>query len=309
MERERVKEQERVKKEEERKKRDEAKEQERVKKEQELAKKAEEKKKREDERLKKEEEKRKQQEEKDRERQKAEEKRAKQASSFTKFFLKSPAPTKVKTLTVVEQPTFQRKTSGSLSSSGGDVESDKENSNDVPSQQDHTDRSNRMKTEVIEPSDDKADIQIVCIKKPEAEKFSPFPFQIKSNMAVAPLIRRNPLNGSEREYLEKVMEAMGLNNDESGSICFLSDLTQRAKMKQLRKSGRTLIQEDEEEEEETDKDIKIIMQDVIRPSEGCVRYRKKLLQFWDNRRPAYWGTWKRKATRVKAVKPLAKETV
>jgi len=40
---------------------------------------------------------------------------------------------------------------------------------------------------------------------------------------------------------------------------------------------------------------------------GCVQWRMKLLQFHENRRPAYWGTWKKKAKRVTARKPFIKE--
>lgn len=280
-----------------------------------MAKKNEEKKKKEDERLRILEEKRKQQEDQEREKQRKEEKIAKQANMFSMFFQKSPAATKVKTLKV-EQPQAFSGGKRTSESSSGDPESDKENSSDA-----HSSKENRMRTEIVAPTDDDdEDVQIVLVKKPEVASFSPLEFQIKSNMAVAPILRRNPLNESEREYLKKLMDGTenSLKNGAATSSgedvknplmnTYLSDLVQRCKRKELRKFGRTVIV-DNTEEEETDKDVELVMEDVIRPNEGYVKFRMKLLQFDKNRRPAYWGTWKRQAKSVKPVKPWAKEEV
>jgi chromatin assembly factor 1 subunit A len=317
LERERQKENERLKKEEERKKREEVKEQERLKKEEELAKRAEEKKKKDDERLKKEDEKRKQLEEKEKERQKQKEKEEKQASVFSKFFHKSPATIKkVKTLSVGQTSSSSSKLRFP-SGSSVDTESDKENSNDVTSPE-----KDRIKTEVIEAIDDNADIQIVLIRKPECAKFSPMPFQIKSNMAVAPLIRRAPLSETERDYLQVLMQTPQMTSDENQEEAegdgtqpppqqlnkWRLNFIERVKRKEIRQTGRTTILDDQEDEGK-DADVTIVMADVIRPSEGYARYRMKLLQFDENRRPAYWGTWKKKSLNIKPTNPWTKEKV
>merc|ERR1712096_71069 len=37
------------------------------------------------------------------------------------------------------------------------------------------------------------------------------------------------------------------------------------------------------------------------------QHKAKLLQFHDNQRPAYWGTWRKKSTQVTARKPFGQD--
>jgi chromatin assembly factor 1 subunit A len=301
LEKEHLKEQERLKKEEQ-------KEQERLKREEEAAKKAEEKRKKEEERvkkeeerLKKEEEKKKALEEKEKERLRLEEKKAKQAQHFTKFFQKSPATNKPRTLTVGGvRPT-------------PDVESDKEN-------KDKTDNSN-SNGENSAPSDstnctiDKAeksegndgDLKVVFIKKAEASLFCPMPFEIKSNMAVAPLVRRDALSPMEKNTVDKCLKTSTEKvsevefSKEPSDTDGRSDFLERCRRKQSRKTGRTRL--------DLEVDVRVIIQDVIEPCIELKRFRKKLLHFHDNRRPAYWGTWKKPNKVVSGRRPFVKEKV
>lgn len=40
---------------------------------------------------------------------------------------------------------------------------------------------------------------------------------------------------------------------------------------------------------------------------NCKRMRAKLLQFCENRRPAYWGTWSKKSKSVNPRRPFGKD--
>lgn len=51
----------------------------------------------------------------------------------------------------------------------------------------------------------------------------------------------------------------------------------------------------------TSKDVKTIVREVRR------RTRSKLLQFCENRRPAYWGTWSKTSDSVGPRRPFGKE--
>jgi len=151
------------------------------------------------------------------------------------------------------------------------------------------------------------------IKEPESETsvgaaesvknsvlFNPLPFQMKTDMAVAPLCRRK-LSDEERGVLDGLFdEGRQCSESDVSNVWFAS-----VKKMQGRKYGRTdVIKEspdiqimDESDESSNSKPL------------GCFKWRMKLLQFEENRRPAYWGTWKRKSKRVNARKPFTREEV
>ncbi len=61
------------------------------------------------------------------------------------------------------------------------------------------------------------------------------------------------------------------------------------------------IDEDEAEAPINNEDIVTIVHPVRR------RMRPKLVQFWENRRPAYWGTWRKLSYSVGPRRPFGKE--
>jgi hypothetical protein len=61
------------------------------------------------------------------------------------------------------------------------------------------------------------------------------------------------------------------------------------------------IDEDEAEAPINNETIVTIVHPVRR------RMRPKLVQFWENRRPAYWGTWRKSSNTVGPRRPFGKE--
>lgn len=49
--------------------------------------------------------------------------------------------------------------------------------------------------------------------------------------------------------------------------------------------------------------------DVVQPNSVVEHHRPKLLFFKENRRPPYWGTWRKRSISIKARRPFAKDTV
>ncbi|NXU47616.1 CAF1A factor, partial [Turnix velox] len=121
------------------------------------------------------------------------------------------------------------------------------------------------------------------------------PFEIKENMVLAPLCRI-ALDPDFLEQLDKLLHAQ--NSDAS----FLRDL----KCRKPRKTGPTFV----------NKSADIVNSDVVVvdncktddvPERGKFG-RMKLLQFCENHRPAYWGTWNRKTTLIRPRNPWSKDS-
>ncbi|XP_061871195.1 chromatin assembly factor 1 subunit A isoform X2 [Colius striatus] len=121
------------------------------------------------------------------------------------------------------------------------------------------------------------------------------PFEIKENMVLAPLCRI-ALDPDFLEHLDKLLHAQ---NTEAS---FLRDL----KCRKPRKTGPTFVRNS------TD----IINSDVVVvdncktdavPERGKFG-RMKLLQFCENHRPAYWGTWNKETTLIHPRNPWAKDS-
>lgn len=133
--------------------------------------------------------------------------------------------------------------------------------------------------------------------------FNPLPFQIKTDMAVAPLCRRT-LSEGERNILDLCFREPSTCSDAqlNSSSAYLMSI----KKGKGRNYGRTEIILRESPE------IQVLDEEEARNSKpigGCLKWRMKLLQFEENRRPAYWGTWKRKAVKVTPRRPFIKEKV
>ncbi|KFQ32556.1 Chromatin assembly factor 1 subunit A, partial [Merops nubicus] len=122
------------------------------------------------------------------------------------------------------------------------------------------------------------------------------PFEIKENMVLAPLCRI-ALDPDFLDQLDKLLHAQ--NSD----ISFLRDL----KWRKPRKSGPTFVNNSTDT---VNSDVVVVVDncktDAV-PERGKFG-RMKLLQFCENHRPAYWGTWNKKTTVISPRNPWSKDT-
>ncbi|NWZ87401.1 CAF1A factor, partial [Poecile atricapillus] len=121
------------------------------------------------------------------------------------------------------------------------------------------------------------------------------PFEIKENMVLAPLSRIS-LDPDDLEQLDKLLRAQ--NSDGS----FLRDL----KCRKPRKTGPTLVSDSNDS---VNSDVVVVdscQADAVPEREKFGRM--KLLQFSENHRPAYWGTWNKRTALIRARNPWAKDT-
>ena len=139
--------------------------------------------------------------------------------------------------------------------------------------------------------------------------FCPMMFEVKRDMALAPICRRKLSNADVATFDQLVLRKSDSNDMKVDDGVPKNQKLEKDYLKQLknkggRKSGRTEMSTD-------GGDVEIIAHAVIEnPKEqGLVKWRYKLLQFHENQRPAYWGTWKRIPNIVKARKPFAHEKV
>ncbi|XP_030322058.1 chromatin assembly factor 1 subunit A [Calypte anna] len=121
------------------------------------------------------------------------------------------------------------------------------------------------------------------------------PFEIKENMVLAPLCRI-ALDPDFLEQLDKLLHAQ--NSD----ISFLRDL----KCRKPRKTGPTFVRNSTDI---VNSDVVVV--DNCKPDSVPERGRfgrMKLLQFCENHRPAYWGTWNKKTSVIHPRNPWSKDT-
>ncbi|XP_017689105.1 PREDICTED: chromatin assembly factor 1 subunit A, partial [Lepidothrix coronata] len=121
------------------------------------------------------------------------------------------------------------------------------------------------------------------------------PFEIKENMVLAPLSRVPP-DPDSLEQLDKLLPA------QNGEVSFLRDL----KCRKPRKSGPTWVRNSNDT---VNSDVVVVdncQRDGVPEREKFGRM--KLLQFSENHRPAYWGTWNKSTTLIRARNPWAKDT-
>ena len=319
------KEQERLKREEEKRQRDEEKKRKDEEREQERLKKEEEKRKRDEEKRKKEEERLKRELEKKQAQEKIEEEKQKQANFMSKFLQFTPTSKKTPNATALGTPNEGQNT-GVESSSKTKTRTTPE----VIDLENETPKSTLGKNLLARfnssaHADKKGDIT-----------FSPMPFQVKMGMALAPSFRR-ALTPEERTQLDQTLttglsteeseaeapatgDKMNVDGDTPSTAKLLNgdagtpapNYLQELKRRPPRRSGKTAVKHNnattnQEDEIEVAYDKSINEVPVIEPP--LVEYHFKLLQFVENRRPAYWGTWKTKAKKVAARRPFSHEEV
>ncbi|NWT62106.1 CAF1A factor, partial [Erythrocercus mccallii] len=121
------------------------------------------------------------------------------------------------------------------------------------------------------------------------------PFEIKENMVLAPLSRVT-LDPDYLEQLDKLLHA------QNGEVSFLRDL----KCRKPRKTGPTLVSDSSDS---VNSDVVVVdncQTDAVPEREKFGRM--KLLQFSENHRPAYWGTWNKRTSLIRARNPWSKDT-
>ncbi|XP_051495695.1 chromatin assembly factor 1 subunit A isoform X2 [Apus apus] len=121
------------------------------------------------------------------------------------------------------------------------------------------------------------------------------PFEIKENMVLAPLCRV-ALDPDLLEQLDKLL--CGQNSEDS----FLRDL----KCRKPRKTGPTFVSSSTDI---VNSDVVVV--DNCKPDAVPERGkfgRMKLLQFCENHRPAYWGTWNKKTSVIHPRNPWSKDS-
>ncbi|KAM9516042.1 chromatin assembly factor 1 subunit A [Guaruba guarouba] len=121
------------------------------------------------------------------------------------------------------------------------------------------------------------------------------PFEIKENMVLAPLCRI-ALDPDFLEQLDKLLHA------QNSEVSFLRDL----KCRKPRKTGPTFVKNSTDI---VNSDVVVVdncKTDAV-PERGKFG-RMKLLQFCENHRPAYWGTWNKKTTMIHPRNPWSKDS-
>ncbi|NWR44472.1 CAF1A factor, partial [Regulus satrapa] len=121
------------------------------------------------------------------------------------------------------------------------------------------------------------------------------PFEIKENMVLAPLNRV----ALDPDYLEQLDELLRAQN---GEVSFLREL----KCRKPRKTGPTLVSDSSDS---VNSDVVVVdncQTDAVPEREKFGRM--KLLQFSENHRPAYWGTWNKRTSLIRARNPWSKDT-
>ncbi|XP_074894169.1 chromatin assembly factor 1 subunit A [Buteo buteo] len=121
------------------------------------------------------------------------------------------------------------------------------------------------------------------------------PFEIKENMVLAPLCRI-ALDPDFLDQLDKLLRA------QNSEVSFLRDL----KCRKPRKTGPTFVSNSTDV---VNSDVVVVdncKTDAV-PERGKFG-RMKLLQFCENHRPAYWGTWNKKTTMIRPRNPWSKDS-
>ncbi|CAK9804527.1 Chromatin assembly factor 1 subunit A [Anthophora plagiata] len=126
------------------------------------------------------------------------------------------------------------------------------------------------------------------------------PFEVKADMKVAPVCRRI-LSEQDKLSLDETCN----EGNRSKSDLYLSEIKDKKIIP--RKSSRTWPLEAKDEviilDEENDGSCDIVNEDV-----SVEKRRPKLLQFCENQRPPYWGTWRKRSGNIHPRRPFSKDS-
>lgn len=129
------------------------------------------------------------------------------------------------------------------------------------------------------------------------------PFRVKENMKIAPLVRK-PFDSDAKDKLDEILKIKSFSTK-------LSDMwVNEIKSPNYKKgrNGRTWIPNLEE-------DIMIVEDELgeaaddIDLSQPKQTYRAKFLAFNENRRPPYYGTWRKRSTKINPRRPFESDKI
>ncbi|KAG7197927.1 hypothetical protein KM043_016164 [Ampulex compressa] len=127
------------------------------------------------------------------------------------------------------------------------------------------------------------------------------PFEVKADMKVAPICRR-VISDKEKSLLDERCH----KGNAIRSELYIAEI--KNKKFELRKSTKTWPLEAKDEvivvDEENDD-----TSNIVDETHDTEKQRPKLLQFAENRRPPYWGTWRKQSSCVQSRRPFSKDTV
>ncbi|XP_073542456.1 chromatin assembly factor 1 subunit A isoform X2 [Phyllobates terribilis] len=134
------------------------------------------------------------------------------------------------------------------------------------------------------------------------------PFEIKKNMAVAPLCRVE-FEQESSDQLDKLLL------DQDSESLFLMEIKGRKprRMGQTRTPHLPNLTSETEDVQILENTDEAIQENIIVEKRSMLERRKlgkmKLFQFCENYRPAYWGTWNRSSAVINPRKPWAQDTL
>ncbi|XP_045465652.1 chromatin assembly factor 1 subunit A isoform X2 [Harmonia axyridis] len=134
-------------------------------------------------------------------------------------------------------------------------------------------------------------------KKNEETTSAFMPFEVKCDMKLPPP-RREPLTTDEKKLLEKLIQ----HNETQYS--YIKDL--KKSKSNIRRCPRTWVNKDSDEVIIIEDEI-LLGETICEEQPKSEKMRVKLLQFHENQRPAYYGTWRKKSKNIRGRKPWGKE--
>lgn len=139
-----------------------------------------------------------------------------------------------------------------------------------------------------------------CIEDENTTEIKNFmPFEIKADMKIAPVCRRI-LEEQEKLLLD---EKTNKGNTEISNL-YLNEIKDKKIVP--RKSFKTWPLEAKDDiillDEENEGSSNIVNQDIV-----VEKQRPKLLQFSENLRPPYWGTWRKRSKNINPRRPFSKD--
>ncbi|CAH0588089.1 unnamed protein product [Chrysodeixis includens] len=149
---------------------------------------------------------------------------------------------------------------------------------------------------------EKEQLPVACISKTNMLSN----FMIKSDMRLAPLVRTN-LSEDKKEDLVNYIEKQNVAKNGLYLKC-LKDGTSKPLS-----SGKTWPLSDKDDDDDV-----MVVEDELPSIDGAgeilscesvqrEKLRPKLLSFHENRRPPYWGTWRKKSASVKPRRPFGQD--
>ncbi|XP_015175916.1 PREDICTED: chromatin assembly factor 1 subunit A-like [Polistes dominula] len=128
------------------------------------------------------------------------------------------------------------------------------------------------------------------------------PFEVKTDMRVAPICRGN-LDESQKLSLDSYLN----KGDEETINLYLAEMKSKKIIRHksektwpLKAKNDVIVLDDEENDCNSDL--------VFQPETVADKIRPKLLQFHENRRPPYWGTWRKKSDSISSRRPFSKDS-